>query len=104
MCPQNVLGKPVMMRIAPSTPKAGSIFVSKNVLSADGASVADAEADEEEDVAVTLTLKTELETKVVWMVSSPERVRVVIVVTLVVRDSETPEVLDASADRVRVPD
>lgn len=45
LCPQKALGRPVIIRIAPSTPKAGSSFVSRTVLGR-----ADAE-DEAEDVA-----------------------------------------------------
>lgn len=45
MWPQNALGSPVMMRIAPNTPKAGVILVARTM----GVGVGEAEA---EDVGV----------------------------------------------------
>ena len=41
MCPQKALGRPVIINIAPSTPKAGSIFVARAM----GDGVGDALAD-----------------------------------------------------------
>lgn len=60
LCPQKALGRPVRMRMAPRTPKAGSSLVESTIGAGVGVEDAEAVADAEEDVAfgVTVTLNT----------------------------------------------
>ena len=58
--PQNALGRPVMIRMAPSTPKPGSILVSRTM------GVAEAEADAEEGADAEVDAEA-LRVLVVWI-------------------------------------
>ncbi|KAI0361301.1 hypothetical protein OH77DRAFT_415615 [Trametes cingulata] len=98
LCPRNALGRPVRIRSAPSTPNPGSMWVSSLVKSGAAEVVADGWAEDVEDaltefVGVTVTLKTTGMAVVIGMFWLPERMVVVTVVKLVVRESETELVL-----------
>ena len=83
--PQNVLGRPVMIRMTPRTPKPGSILVSRAIGAAEGDSV-----DVAVGVRVKVTLKVVGKTVVMVTSSPPDLVTAVVVklvdIVAVVRD------------------
>ena len=92
--PRNALGMPVRMRSAPRTAKPGSMWVSSLVKSGAVVEVADSAAElvlEAVEEGVIVTLNVVGTTVVVGMSRVPECNVVVIVVSAVVRESETDD-------------
>ena len=90
---------PVSMRIAPSTPKPGSIFVSRRRGSGGAEELAEGAALVVEDaVGVTVTLKTMGMTVLTAMAERPLVMVVWIVCEAVVRERETEGVADGGAE------
>ena len=94
-----MLGKPVSMRMAPNTPKPGSIFVSRVIAVGDGDSVDVADG---EGVIVRVTLN-EVGRTVVTVTSWPPDLVTTVVVKLiepvaVVRDASGEDVDDSEVD------
>lgn len=94
---------PVSMRMAPRTPKPGSILVSKRRGSGGAEELADGAALEDTE-GVTVTLKTTGMTVLTGMVVRPLVMVVCIVCEAVVRDRETEGVADAPEEGAGVTD